>query len=155
MKTDTDSFAFSRRYALAPARLWHLLTDPQMRSLWGAPSENMVLQVLSEDLRVGGIERHRCGPAEAPDFEVETRWYRLEAPEHAVFTETIEAGGARLGASLVTYRLAEGESGGSDLQISVAVSSFVGAGMIGDFRDGWTGGVENLDRLVAAQDAPA
>jgi len=109
-----------------------------------------VLQIVSADTRVGGTERHRCGPAEAPAFEVETRWYHMAAPSDAVFTEQIEAGGATLGASLVTYSIAPSGTG-SAVTVTVAVSSFVGAEMIGEFRSGWTGGMENLDALVARQ----
>lgn len=149
MTTDTDTFLFERVFPLTPDRIWHLMTDPGMRETWGAPGDE-VLQIVTADTRVGGVDRHRCGPAEAPEFEVETRWYHMEAPTDAVFTEQIEAGGATLGASLVTYRIAPSGTG-SAVSVTVAVSSFVGAEMIGEFRSGWTGGMENLDALVAKE----
>lgn len=148
MTTDTGSFDLTRSFAITPAQLWHLLTDPRMREAWGVPDETMVLEMVTEDLRVGGFEQHRCGPAEAPDFEVETRWYRLDGPADAVFTETLIFGGARAATTLVTYKVSETASG-ADLQVSVAVSSFSGPEAIGEIRMGWDGGLSNLEALVA------
>ena len=60
----------------------------------------------------------------------------------------------RLGVSLVSYRISP-DGPGSKVFVNVAVVSFVGAEMIEEFRAGWTGGIENLDRLVAAKARPA
>ena len=148
MALDTGSFDMRRRLPLPPDRLWTLLTNPRHRERWGAPSEGTVLVMERDDLRVGGVERHRCGPEEAPEFRVETRWYHLASPERAVFTETVEAGGESLFTSLVTY-LVEPTGGGSDFQVTVAVSSFVGPEALADVRAGWEGGLTNLERHVA------
>lgn len=146
-QTDTDTFSFTRRYALSPAQVWHLVTDAEQRAQWAVPDPSMTLTTLSSDLCLGGTDHHRCGPADAPEFDVVTRWYNIDAPTNAVFTETIMAGGAHLGASLVTCHIAA-DGGGSALHLTVAVSSFVGAEMIGEFRAGWTGGMANLDRMA-------
>lgn len=147
MTNDTTSFDLARRFPLSPDRLWTILTDAREREAWGAPEEGMILTVEAEDLREGGLERHRCGPAEAPDFVVHTRWYRLEAPRRAVYSETVSVGGEALGTSLVTYVLTEsGDS--TDLGITVAVSAFGGPEMLGEFKAGWEGGLANLERHV-------
>ncbi|MEM6305576.1 MAG: SRPBCC domain-containing protein [Pseudomonadota bacterium] len=152
MTTDTNHFTLTRDYPLPPEKMWHLMTDADMRSKWGAPEEGMILEVTANDLQVDGIEWHRCGPAENPEFEVETRWMRLDGPEHAVFTEMIQAGGARLGASLVTYRITA-DGSGSKVDIAVSASSFVGEGITEEIMQGWQGGIANLDKLVAEQAA--
>ena len=149
MTTDTDTFTFTRDMPLPPDRLWHLMTDAKAREAWGAPGDE-TLDVVKAETRVGGIERHRCGPVENPEFEVETRWMRLEGPSDAVYTEQIEAGGMALGASLVTYNLAP-KGTGTALAVTVAVSSFVGPEMMDEFRAGWEGGMANLDKLVMAE----
>lgn len=94
MSTDTGHFDLTRSMPLTPDRLWHLLTDGQMREAWGAPEEGMVLTMDKSDFRVGGHETHRCGPADNPEFTVDTRWYRIEGPHDATFTETVNIGGA-------------------------------------------------------------
>jgi len=150
MTTDTKTYEFERSFPSSPDQLWHLLTDAKMREAWGAPGPDMVLTVTKEDLCVGGLEHHRCGSAEAPEFEVATRWYRLDGPSDAVFTETIEAEGATVATSLVTYRVNPRDSG-SDLSVSVTVSSFCGAEALDDFHGGWTAGLDNLKALVENQ----
>lgn len=146
----TDTFTFTRSFPLTPDRMWVLLTAPEYREIWGAPDDTQVLVTLSSDFRVGGVEQHRCGPAEAPDFEVTTRWYNIDAPAAATFTETIVAGGMTLGASLVSYAVSPAAKG-CEVVITVAVASFVGPEMIAEFKSGWTGGIANLDRLVAQE----
>ncbi len=147
MTTDTDHFAFERDFAAAPDRMWHLLTSDEGRRAWGAPGET-TLTTLASDFRVGGEDRHRCGPEEAPEFESITRWYHIAGPSDAVYSEQIEAGGMALGTSLVTFRVSP-KGSGSHVSFSVAVSSFVGAEMIGEFRAGWDGTLEKLDALGA------
>ncbi len=146
-KPDTALFEFDRSYAVSAKELWRLLTDPAMRAKWGAPTEGTVLEMEVEDLRVGGEERHRCGPADNPEFVVTTRWYRLDAPALAAFTETLIIGGDCLATSLVTYRLTE-VGPDTRLGVAVAVSSFAGPDVPAEFRGGWEGGLANLDRLV-------
>lgn len=147
MTCDTATFDLQRKLPLPPDRLWHLLTDPKQREKWGTPDPSMVLIVDHSDLRVGGTDRHHCGPAEAPDFEVETRWYDLAAPTRAVFTETLIFGGERAFTSLVTYALTPA-NGGTMLDICVAISSFSGSEALAEVEGGWTGAMENLTRCV-------
>jgi len=148
MKPHTASLDFERRLALPPARLWKVLTDARHREQWGAPSEGAVLEVVEADVREGGRDRHRCGPADAPEFTVDTRWYRLDAPHLAVFTETVDIGGEAIFTSLVTYRLTPADTA-TALGVTVAVSSFVGADVARDTRTGWEGGLANLERYAA------
>lgn len=147
---DTKTLDLSRKLPLSPDRLWPLLTDPAHREKWGAPEEGMVLTVETTDTREGGYERHRCGPAEAPDFVVDTRWYKLSAPELAVFTETLLVGGDTIFTSLVTYSVSA-DAVGSTLDVTVAVSSFVGPDAFDEVAQGWEGGLANLANYATAQ----
>ncbi|MEO0938220.1 MAG: SRPBCC family protein [Pseudomonadota bacterium] len=146
--TDTGSFTLSRTLPVSPDKLWHLVTDPDMRDAWGAPGDGMVMVTDVTDFTVGGLEKHRCGPADNPHFTVETRWYRIDGPQHAVFTETILVSGAAMATTLVTYRIAP-DASGSTLHVTVAVSSFDGPGGVADVEEGWTGGLANLEALAA------
>lgn len=147
MTTDTGSFALTRDFGLGPDQLWHLLTDGQMRAGWSAPGEGMALTMESADLRVGGYERHRCGPPEAPEFRVETRWYRLDGPTDAAFTETVTVQDAAIATTLVTYRLTPSGTG-TRLDVAVQVSSFCGPDAMGEFQGGWEAAMSNLEALA-------
>ena len=139
-----------RRFATTPERLWQVLTDPELRTRWGAPSDDAVLILTQSDLREGGQDHHRCGPKEAPEFEVWTRWYRLDAPTLACFTETIEAGGMIHATCLVTYMLGT-EGAETTLGVDIAVSAFSGEEVIGDVEAGWTSALARL--ALQLQDA--
>lgn len=144
MALDTASFDMTRTLPLPPARLWEVITDAAHRASWASPETGMTLDVDAADVRVGGRDRHRYGPKDAPEFEVETHWYDLSGPDRAVFTETLIAGGAAICMSLVTYGLtAEGD--GTVLEVTVAMSSFTGPDTLEEYRVGWEGGLSNLE----------
>lgn len=141
-------FDLERSLACPPDRLWVLLTDAKMREIWGAPSDDMVLIVDQTDLREGGRDRHRCGPKETPEFEIETVWYKLMAPDAACFSESVIVGEERISTSLVTYSVTT-EGSGSKLSVDVTVASFTGEDMTQDHLDGWTSGLNRLVTLAA------
>jgi len=148
MSLDTKSFNLTRIMPVTVDRLWHLLTDAKARGNWSGPDATTLLETETADLRVGGQDRHRFGPADAPEFVVDTRWYDLTAPDRAVFTETLIFGGAAVCTSLVTYVL---QSNGkhTELQTTVAVSSFSGSDTLDEVHTGWNGGMDNLERHAA------
>lgn len=149
MPLDTKSFDLIRSLPLNAATLWPVLTDPAHRQSWSAPSADMVLTFDTADLREGGQDRQFCGDVTAPDFVIETRWYKLVPHERAVFTETLLIGGESLFTSLVTYVL-EPKDAATNLHLTVAVSSFEGADALAEVRDGWDGGLANLDVYIAS-----
>ena len=147
MTFPTAQFQLTRHVNTDATRLWHLLTDPKSREAWSGPSDDDVLHLDAADLREGGEDRHRCGPPDAPSYTVATRWYRLDGPHAACFTETVEAQGSRIATSLVTYGLvAEGAQ--TRLTVSVNTVSYVGAEALTDFEAGWTTALERLSKLL-------
>lgn len=148
MTTDTGHFELTRTFPLTPDRLWHVLTDTEMRSTWNAPGEGMVMNLQTSDFRVGGLETHYAGPANNQEFTVDTRWYRIDGPHDAAFTETVNMGGTAIATTLVTYRIAA-EGDGTHLHVSVAVSSFAGPDADGEFKAGWEAELANLEALAA------
>lgn len=154
MPLDTKSFDMHRTLPLAPDRLWDVLTDPKLRERWNGPDAETMLVTDIADLRVGGLDRHRFGPADAPEFVVETRWYDLTPSIRAVFTETLIFGGAAACTSLVTYDL-EAAGNGTALGVTVAVSSFTGPDTLEEVQHGWAGGIDNLALYAAKQAADA
>ena len=150
MTQDTGSFTLNRILPLPAAKLWEVLTDAKHREVWGTPDPGVVLIVDSSDLRVGGQDRHRCGPADSPEFLVDTRWYHLTAPELAVFTETVIFGGAPAFTSLVTYALAPGTEGTS-LTLTVATSSLTGPDALREVAGGWNNALSTLENYAGSR----
>lgn len=147
MTRSAAHFQLSRTFAVPPHRLWALLTDPKARELWGAPSDEAILVLEKADLREGGQERHRCGPADNPEFVVDTHWYHLAAPDLACFTETVSAGGTRFAVTLVTYALSA-SGAGTALTVDVGLAPLADGDMLDDFKQGWTSGLDRLERLI-------
>ncbi|MDA7425207.1 SRPBCC domain-containing protein [Thalassococcus lentus] len=148
MTQPTVVFQMNRHFTITKDRLWHLLTDPHAREIWGAPSDEDTLTLEKADFREGGQERHRCGPAEEPQYSIDTHWYHIEAPQLACFSETVSAQGFRFAVSLVRYHLAETDSG-TDLVVDVAVAALTDEDMRDDFQNGWTSGLDRLAKLIA------
>ena len=153
MPLDTKSFDLFRTLPLDKARLWHVLTDAKTREKWNGPDASTLLVTDAADLQVGGVDRHRCGPVDAPEFVVETRWYDLTEYDRAVFTETLIFGGAAVCTSLVTYVL-DGKENQTDLSITVAVSSFSGTETLAEVAQGWAGGMDNLEAFTKSMTQP-
>ncbi len=155
MTFTNTQLTLTRTINTSPARLFHLMTDPKMREVWGAPDDDSVLTMESSDLREGGRERHRCGPRDAPDFEIETNWYKIAEPSAACFTETLEIGGERIFTSLVTYHLS-GAAKPVDLTVNIAITGFVPDEDMGpEVEAGWNAGLAKLQQLAEAQKEPA
>ena len=148
MTPATGQFTLRRQFQTPREELWTNLTDPQARAAWGAPSDDHVLHLETADLREDGHERHRCGPADAPEYTVDTRWYKLEKPDYAAFTETLTFGGARVSVSLVTYDL-ETDPEGTRLEVGITVVSFEGPEMIEEHKSGWTSALAQLQTRTA------
>ena len=153
MPLDTKSFDLHRTLPLSAERLWHVLTDAKEREKWSGPDATTLLETDTADLRVGGQDRHRFGPVDAPEFLVETRWYDLTEAERAVFTETLIFGGEAVSTSLVTYVL-DGKDNQTELGITVAVSSFSGPEALNEIKQGWAGGLDNLTAYTQALGQP-
>ena len=154
MPLDTKSFDLFRSLPLSPERMFNVLTQAKYRDAWNGPDADTPVETVSSDLRVGGEDLQRCGPADAPAFEVTTKWYHLAAPERVVYTETLFFGGEAACTSLVTYNLMP-EGTGTALGITVAVSSFTGPETLPEVQQGWEGGLENLSRYCAQLAADA
>ncbi len=154
MSNAQGQFTLDRHIATSPETLWHILTDAKQREIWGAPSDEHVLTLVTSDVVEGGFDQHRCGPKNNPDFVVDTRWYRLDAPHTAAFTERLHAGEGSWSVSLVGYELTPA-TGGTDLKIDVSVLSFEGPEMVGEHEGGWTSALGRMEAMIADGRLPA
>lgn len=68
-------------------RLFALMTDRAARAEWGAPSDDVVIEIDETDIRPGGREVARCGSREAPEFAAVSDFH-VVTPDCLVLTET-------------------------------------------------------------------
>ena len=65
---DYETLTLEREIACAPERLFHVMTDRDLRQKWSAPNDESVVIIDYFDCRPGGREEARCGPKDAPEF---------------------------------------------------------------------------------------
>lgn len=144
---DFDTITLTRDIACPPDRLFHLLTDRKARETWGAPGEGIVVIIDAFDMRPGGREVSRCGPAENPEFKVVSDFHVIDAPHRLICTESLDFGQGPASVSLITQTVAAGGKG-SLLTVTLQIASLIGPDMAADYRTGWNGGLDNLTRLA-------
>ena len=147
-----DTLTLTKTIAAPPTSLFPLMTQPDYRAEWGAPTENTRLDIVEADIRPGGRELSRCGPADNPEFEVTTDFHHLEAPSLLTFTETIRIEGAPISCGLCTVEIAP-EGPGTRLTVTAQLSSLIGDEMAAGYTEGWTAALANLDRLATKETA--
>ncbi|MFY0635990.1 MAG: SRPBCC domain-containing protein [Vannielia sp.] len=147
-----DTLTLTRSIAAPPARLFPLMTQPEFRAEWGAPTENTRLDILQADIRPGGRELSRCGPADNPEFEVTTDFHHLDAPALLIFTETIRIEGAPISAGLCSIEITP-EGAGSHLTVTAQLASLIGDEMAEGYTQGWTAALTNLAQLAERETA--
>lgn len=126
--------------------VWSAYADTSLRSRWSVPQgEEMVFD--SDDLRSGGSARYRCGTPGDLEFAGSIDYLHI-APEAAVVhTETMRTGSELLSAGLLTWSFAAAGPG-TDLSLTVQVTSFVGEGMLDGTRNGHRIALDQLVSLL-------
>ncbi|KAA9010427.1 SRPBCC family protein [Histidinibacterium aquaticum] len=148
--TDFATLTLSREYPCPPGRLFVLLTNPEARAIWGAPSDDVVIEIDEADIRPGGSEVARCGPKDNPEFDVVAQFHAIEPDTRMVLTETLTVGGEMLSVSLVTTDL-EATGTGTELTVTLQVASLSGPETAAGYQEGWEGALANLARLVGSE----
>ena len=148
-----DTLTLERRIAASPARVFALMTDREARQTWGSPEDGVVVVIDDFDLRPGGRELARCGPAENPEFFTVSTFHAVEAPRHLICTESLTVGGDLVSVGLITQALAP-DGDGTHLTVTIQVTSVTGPDTAADYRTGWSSALDNL-ATMAAKGVPA
>ncbi|UYV38415.1 SRPBCC domain-containing protein [Rhodobacteraceae bacterium D3-12] len=142
--------SFEREIACTPETLFAVMTSPDAREIWGAPSETEVLKIDRFDLRPGGLEIAKCGPKSHPKFTTTTNFHEVCAPERLVFSETLSADGQVLSCALVTQEIVPTD-GRVTLVVTLQICSLTGGEMFEGYRTGWRAALENLAHYAQEQ----
>ncbi|MCD7059529.1 SRPBCC domain-containing protein [Pelagibacterium xiamenense] len=145
------TITLDRTYPVAPARLFHALSDTEARMRWGAPNDE-ALEFENADFRVGGLEISRCGPRGNLMFRVETRYLAIAQDRHIVFSEMVSGTEGQLSASLISFELTA-QGAATRLDVTAQVASFAGEDMVRGNRNGLTAALRNLEREFTGADA--
>jgi uncharacterized protein YndB with AHSA1/START domain len=135
---------FAREIPARVDAVFAAFADPEVRAVWGVPSETAIVIYDSADFREGGLDRFRCGSKLNPNIQGETRYLEIIPNSRIVSSEVISVTGKRLGASLTTLEFQDtGQK--TMLRNTTQLASFIGE----DMRKGHLRGTNDaLDNLV-------
>lgn len=144
-----ETIVMERTYQAGIDRVFAAFADPEARAKWSAPSDTAVLIYDEADFTTGGRDLFRCGAKSDPKYHGETRYLHIAPAKHIVSSETIDADGKRLSASLATVQFT-GNTAKTKLTLTVQVAAFEGRDMIEGTRFGHNAALNNLARWLQA-----
>lgn len=145
-----DTIVVERRYSVARRKVFAAWADVEQRRRWHFPGDgDWTVVEMTQDFRVGGVERSRFGPASAPNLMDEGRFLDIVADERIVSTGTMHQDGVRISVTLCTVELTD-DAGGTHVKLTDQSAFLDGREKPEERRDGWG---KVLDRLRAFLDA--
>ena len=144
LSTDKPSLRLTRRYPVAPEKVWRAWTDPQALKRWWGPGSDPV-SLAELDVRVGGRFRIVFGGADGRANECAGEYREVVEHRRLVFTwcwpnTTPER------VSLVSIDLKPAAGGGTDFEF-LHEQLFDEAARDGH-RRGWTESLSRLERIL-------
>jgi uncharacterized protein YndB with AHSA1/START domain len=101
------------------------------------------------DFRIGASDKFRCGGKNDPKYIGESRYLQIRPEVCIVYSETIDADGRRLSASLNTVEF-QSVGARTALKLTVHVAAFEGRDMIDGTKFGHNAALNNLSNFLDA-----
>lgn len=143
-----QTLVLDRHFDAAPAEVFAAYADPAARAAWSAPTEDSVLEIDSCDFRDGGKETARCGPRGELKWTLAVTYHDVVPDARIVFTEELREGDFRLTIALVSFEMAAGENGGTDVRVTDQVASHVGTEGVDGHAEGYRVILANLEAYL-------
>lgn len=138
-----------RTYAASPARVFHAWADPQLRRLWGTPSEEVEIRNDAADFRVGGEDIQSCLVGGEVVATVVGRYHDIVADRRIIYTEVISEAGVLLGISLVSAEFLPSGTG-TRLVLTLQTVAVEGSDLLEGVAAGWSGALDRLAQQFEA-----
>lgn len=141
---ERPSLAITRRYPVAPEKVWRAWTDPQAISKWFGPGKDEPVSLAQLDVRVGGLFRIVFGGADGKAHECVGVYREVVPNRKLVFTWTWPNSTPER-ESLVTLSLRP-DGGGTELHF--LHERFVDDKVRDDHWRGWSGALDKLENFL-------
>ncbi len=145
------TLTLERSLKASPAKVWNAYADPEARAVWGVPSPDINMSYQEADFRPGGRDLCVCGPGPAEGVTVEALYHAITPEAQIVSTEIIGMPGAPEAISLVTTQMAAAD-GGTQITVTIQVTSLAGPEMEAELRGGWEAALANLAAYAEGRD---
>lgn len=137
-----------RTYDASPARTFRAWADPDIRRLWGSPSDEVQIRNEAADFRVGGEDIQTCLVGGESVATVVGRYHDIVPDKRIVYTEIISDPAALMGLSLVSAEfIAQG--GGTRLVLTLQTVAVDGSDLLEGVEAGWASALDRLGEQFA------
>lgn len=134
-------------YAASPARVFRAWEDPEVRRIWGSPSDEVTIRNEAADFRVGGEDVQLCMVGGEAVARVVGHYLDIVPDARIVYSEAISEGETLLGVSLVSAEfIAEGS--GTRLVLTLQTVAVDGSDLLEGVLQGWTSALARLDGVL-------
>ena len=136
-------------YAASPARVFRAWEDPEVRRIWGSPSDEVEIFNEAADFRIGGEDVQLCIVGGETVARVVGRYLDIVPERRIVYSESISEGDVLLGVSLVSAEfIAAG--GGTRLVLTLQTAALDGSDLLEGVLAGWSSALERLGGMMVA-----
>jgi uncharacterized protein YndB with AHSA1/START domain len=146
---EDTALRLTRRYPVAPEKVWRAWIEPQALSAWFGSGEPGSVLLADLDVRPGGKYRIRFRMG-GEEHEVGGTYEEVVAPERLAFTWAWHSTPERMSRVVVTLKPVPG---GTELQM--LHHRFVDAAARSNHERGWTVALSNLERWLSGGSDPA
>lgn len=136
-----------RTYAASPARVFRAWEDPEVRRIWGAPTDDVVIRNDAADFRVGGEDIQSCIVGGEAVATVVGRYLDIVPDTRIVYSEAISEADRLQGVSLVSAEFV-GSGSGTRLVLTLQTVAVDGSGLLEGVKEGWTNALERLGGVL-------
>ena len=142
---EKPSLRITRRYPVAPAKVWRAWTDPQALSRWFGPGEPDSVTLAELDVRAGGRYRIGFHTPDGEEHEVSGLYEEVDTNRRLSFTWAWKSTPDRV--SRVTIELRATAQG---TELDFRHERFVDQEARDNHERGWTGTFAKLETFLAA-----
>ena len=132
-----------RTYAASPARVFAAWADPDIRRLWGSPSDDVQIRNDAADFRVGGEDIQTCMVEGHPVATVFGRYYDIVPDARIIYTEVIRDETSLQGMSLVSAEFIP-DGRGTRLVLTLQTVAVDGSDLLEGVEEGWSSALDRL-----------
>jgi uncharacterized protein YndB with AHSA1/START domain len=143
---DRPSLGITRRYGVAPEKVWRAWTEPQALSRWFGPGDTEAVTRADLDVRVGGRYHIAFRTRDGEEHDVSGVYQEVVEHRRLSFTWAWKSTPGRV--SLVTIEL-EPDAGGCELRFRH--DQFFDQAARDGHERGWTGAFARLDAWLGVE----
>lgn len=138
-----------RTYAASRARVFRAWEDPELRRVWGSPSDEVEIRNEAADFRVGGEDVQLCMVGGETVARVVGRYINIVPDARIVYSEAISEGETLMGASLVSAEFIAAGTG-TRLVLTLQTVAVDGSDLLEGVAAGWTSALDRLGQSFVA-----